>query len=125
MSNMFAKGSEMIERVRSQALVQSVTYQSGIHSITINATPSRTRRNVTDESGMVLVVEQPDWIVSTGDLVINSVLVHPAIGDLITMTVNGTTEVYEVAPFPGESHWRFTDLYANSIRIHTIAVGSL
>ncbi len=124
MTNLFQQGSELIEKVHSQSLSVSVTYRRGTDSVTLSATPIFARRQATDESGFIIEYEQPDFVLSTADLILDESQTIPELGDEIELTRNGKTETYEVAKGPSDSHWRYADPYGYQIRVHTIHTGS-
>jgi hypothetical protein len=45
--------------------------------------------------------------------------IEPMRGDLITIDMEGTTQIFEVTPFGGDPPWRYSDPHETMLRIHT------
>lgn len=79
------------------------------------ATPGKSRWDSKDNRGQVSVVFSHDWLIDSADL-----SVTPQRDDLITITENNLTTVYQVLPFGTEGRcWRWSDRPGGIRRIYT------
>ncbi len=83
------------------------------------ATIGRTEFEIAGDYGVIERVESRDFLVLTEDLVLVGNATLPERGDRIRETRGTTTYVYEVMAPGQEPHWRYSDPYRKTLRIHT------
>lgn len=98
----------------------SVRYRRGPGQVsgTITAIVGETEYEDVDEQGIVISGKSRDYLIAAADLVINDIAVTPQNGDEILETVGSQTFVYEVSRIPGGKHFRPSDPYGTTLRIH-------
>lgn len=119
MADLLSTGATFLNTTRRAYLSQTVTYTRGANSVTIPATLGKKLLQLWDMDG----VAQLQWtdlelLITAADLVLNGVAVQPAEGDRISLTLNGTTKVFEPYRMDNEPWWRFTDGYELQYRLH-------
>lgn len=119
MTDMLARGMEWLSRQRTQHLAQPVTYVRGADSVTLPATIGKTEFAIEDGHGLLQKYESRDFLVQTGDLILNGTATLPERGDQIRETQGKSTYVYEVLAPGTEPVWRYSDPYRHTLRIHT------
>jgi hypothetical protein len=121
--NLLRKGAELLARLRTAHMSESVTYVRGtgptLLSVTLPATRGRQDYEVNDGENGVRSFEAMDYIVNKVDLVLGGTVVLPKIGDRIL----DAGETFEVCGVPGMGHYRWCDRNRISVRIHTKKVG--
>lgn len=126
-TDLLETGASFLEAARHEHMARTVVYSRGDASVSIRATIGRSYFDLDDHRGSVIRSESRDYIVRSEDLTISGEPAVPQVGDRITDVVDGTPLIYEVfAPGPsggGEPHYRYTDNYRISIRIHTKHIG--
>jgi hypothetical protein len=65
-----------------------------------------------------------DYLIDTADLVLAGEQALPAKGDRIEEIDASKKHTYEVLPLGGEQHWRYSDPYRRTLRIHTKLIGT-
>jgi hypothetical protein len=147
MSTMFERGRAMINRRAKQAAGVSVVYARDGNTISITATPGRTRFQSSLDDGVRMEWGELDFSVVMADLVFGGVMSEPRLGDRITRTVDGPptngaywddgtpmdwddrspvlweepvyTRTYEVvSPGDGQPGWRDADNDPTAYRMH-------
>ena len=95
----------------------SVTYTRGATVLTISrAIEGTTRFGTMGHVGQETVVELVDWLINAAALTIG----EPAIGDIISRSIDGTTYAYTVEQLEiGLSHWDWSDTGRTQYRIRT------
>ena len=83
------------------------------------ATVGRTIFEQDDGAGSIIRTEVRDYLIDTADLVLNSQQILPEKGDQIEEQDGDNLFVYEVMPIGKEPHWRYSDPYRKTLRIHT------
>lgn len=125
MADMLQKGAAWLAGKLRDHVSREVVYvrgagQSGEIRRTMPATVGRTRYEVTDELGGVrLEYTDRDFLIVTEEFRAGGLLEEPQEGDRVEEAVGGATLVYEVAPPPGRTAWRYDDPYRTMIRVHT------
>lgn len=119
MADLLQIGSDWLADQMKAHVGRSVTYRRGGDSVTVTATIGRTEFELDDEFGVLQKFESRDFLIPAADLVLNSVTVLPERGDEIDETQGGTTYTYEVMAPGKEPHFRFSDPYRRTLRIHT------
>ncbi len=98
---------------------QTVVYWRASDSVSVTAVVGQSVAEAVEEDGRIIRVESRDFLIARADLVLSAVNVEPERGDVIRWTIGSTVYVYEVIALPGESHWRDSDPYLKTFRIHT------
>jgi hypothetical protein len=96
-----------------------VTYRRGAEAIVVKATVGRTLFEQDDGVGVVVRMQVRDYLIDAADLVLEGEKSLPAKGDRIEEIDAGQRHTYEVLPLGGEPHWRYSDPYRRTLRIHT------
>jgi len=113
----FAKQSEWLKASASQ----TVTYTRGNASVEILATYGRKPLKIDDGMGgirlewtdMSFTFPAADFHFAYGDTI------EPQRGDLVTMTISGQAQTFEVLPFGSEPCWRWDNGYQIRLFVHT------
>ena len=119
MADLLEQGSTWLEEQRVQHMSQSVTYHRGVDSVAVQATIGRTVFEVDDGTGILEKIESRDFLIQTTDLVLAGQATLPQRGDRIKETQGDKVYVYEVLAPGKEPHYRFSDPYRKTLRIHT------
>ena len=117
--DMLKDGSDWLEEKRKQYASRPVTYHRGLFQVEVQATVGKTVFEVDDGSGILEKVESRDFLILAEDLVLNTVRTLPQRGDRIRETDGDTVYVYEVLAPGKEPHYRFSDPYRKTLRVHT------
>mgnify|MGYP006307973563 CR=1 FL=1 len=123
MGDLLEQSSGWLEDKRHQHLTVAVTYRRGGMSVDLLATIGRTVFEVDSGRGILEKVEARDFLVRAGDLVLGGASVLPERGDRVRETRGETVFVYEVMAPGREPHFRWSDPYRKTLRIHTKQVG--
>ena len=113
------QASAWLDGKRKAHLSRPVTYQRGVESVAVQATVGRTVFELADAYGVVERTESRDFLVLAADLVLGGAAVLPERGDRIRETDGAKVYVYEVMAPGKEPHWRWSDDYRRTLRIHT------
>ena len=116
---MLQKGSDWLEDQRVKHMTRSVLYQRGTSSVEVSATVGRTVFEVDNGYGVLERTESRDYLILTGDLLLDGEQALPERGDRIREPQGTQTFVYEVMAPGKEPHWRYSDPYRKTLRIHT------
>lgn len=119
MVDMLADAAVWLGGIRTDHMSGTITYQRGSDNVEISATRGSTTYEVTDDDGATVEAVQTDFIIATADLVLDSALTKPEIGDRIILTSAGLTLTFEVLDLGGTGHFRLSDQHGVSLRIHT------
>ena len=117
--NLLERASNWLEDRRTEHATNTVTYQRGNDTVVVSASIGRTIFDVDNGFGVVERTETRDFLVLTDDLVLGGARTRPERGDRVRETQGTTTFVYEVMAPGKEPHWRYSDPYRKSLRIHT------
>ena len=117
MADRLAEGTAWLTRQRSRHMGRRVSYRRGVIAVEITATFGRTEYAIADAYGGRVGAEMTDFLIAAADLAKN--FGRPEPGDRIQ--ADGT--VYEVMDLAGQGHWRWSDPYHASMRIHAKEVG--
>ena len=124
MSDMLKDASDWLEGKRKQHASRAVTYHRGLFQVEVQASIGKTVFEVDDGSGILERVESRDFLILSEDLVLNTVRTLPLRGDRIRETQDDKVYVYEVMAPGREPHYRFSDAYRKTLRIHTKLVAT-
>jgi len=123
MGDLLRQGAQWLEQQRAAHCSSPVTYRrpstdSGqATEAVIDATFGRTEYEVEDEHGLRVGAEVIDFLVSAEAF--SLMFDEPEAGDQIV--ADGV--VYEVMDLAGQGHWRWSDPYRTTMRIHTKEIG--
>lgn len=119
MGDMLERGSAWLEGQRKQHATREVTYRRGANGVVVQATIGRTLFEQEDGTGATVRQQVRDYLIDTEDLVLAGSPTLPAKGDRIEEVDATWKYTYEVLPLGGEQHWRYSDPYRQTLRIHT------
>ncbi len=119
MVDVLKDASACLEGERNKVLTEPVTYERGSDSVVLNATRGRTVFEIDDGFGPVERWEAKDFLVLAVDLILNGVEELPERGDIIKDLQGLRIYVYEVMSPAQEPFFRFSDLWRETLRIHT------
>ena len=108
-----------LEDQRDQHRTVTVTYHRGVDSVAVQATIGRTIFEVDDGMGILEKIESRDFLILTGDLIVNGQAAVPLRGDRIKEACGDKLYVYEVLAPGSQPHYRFSDPYRKTLRIHS------
>ncbi|MBI3866814.1 MAG: hypothetical protein HY290_33460 [Planctomycetia bacterium] len=118
MSDLLQSGLAWLAQKLKQHASRQVTYERGVNSVVLLATPAKTQFEQSDTSGLKVDSEIRDFLIAPADLVLAGEMVLPERGDLIRESDGSTLHLFEVVPVGGEPPYRYTDPYRNLFRIH-------
>ncbi|MFQ5733179.1 MAG: hypothetical protein ACE5KM_14660 [Planctomycetaceae bacterium] len=119
MPDLLQQGSDWLaDRMKTHA-GRIVTFRRGNDTVAVTATIGRTEFEIDDEFGVLRKIESRDFLIPAADLVLNLVTVLPERGDEIDETQGTVTYTYEVMAPGREPHFRYSDPYRKTLRIHT------
>ena len=119
MTDLLEQASSWLDEQRIQYMSKLVSYQRGETSIDVLATIGRTVFEIDDGTGVLEKIESRDFLIVASHLVLDSEPILPQPGDRIKETAGDKVYVYEVLAPGKEPCYRFSDLYRNTLRIHT------
>lgn len=124
MTNILQQGADWLEEMRHRHATVEVTYARGTDSVPVLATIGRTVFEVDNGRGILEKFETRDFLIRTEDLVLGGGPVLPERGDTIRETQGPTVHVYEVMAPGKEPHYRYSDPFRKTLRVHTKHVGT-
>jgi len=89
----------------------------------VTATIGRTEFGLSEQAAIVTKWESRDFLIDVADLAAVGITGEPQRGDTIRERQGESVHVYEVRAPDGEQHWRYSDAYRMTFRIHTKQVG--
>lgn len=119
MRNMLEKASNWLEDMRDRHATVEVEYVRDAEKVAVQATIGRTVFEVDNGRGVLEKIESRDFLILTGELILGGNPVLPERGDRVRETKDGTVHVYEVMAPGKEPHYRYSDPYRKTLRIHT------
>src|SRR3990172_3798713 len=119
MTDLLEQASSWLDEQRIQYMSKVVSYYRGETSIDVLATIGRTVFEIDDGTGVLEKIESRDFLIIAAHLVLGSEPTLPQRGDRIKETCGDKVYVYEVLAPGKEPCYRFSDLYRNTLRIHT------
>jgi len=123
MADLLANASTWLAQQRTKHLTQPIVYRRETHNVTVPATIGKTEFEVDDEFGVVQRIESRDFLILASDLVLDGNLTLPERGDIIEEQAGTQTMQYEVIAPGTETCWRYSDLYRQTLRIHSKLIG--
>ena len=121
MTDLLEQSSEWLTGMNRQHRARTVTYVRGEQSVEITATVGKTVFRVDKGYGLFEHVESRDYLVAVEDF---ADFAEPERGDQVKDLLNEKTEIFEVMAPGGEPHFRWSDPYRRTLRIHTKHVGT-
>ena len=119
MADILETASIWLDGKRVQYLSKTVSYTRGEDSVEVQATIGRTVFEVDDGMGILEKIESRDFLILAADLVLAGEATLPQRGDRIKEASGDNVYIYEVLAPGKEPHYRFSDLYRKTLRIHT------
>ena len=119
MADMLEQGAAWLDGMRTKHASRTVTYVRGTDAVELSATLGQTTYEIADEYGATVEAKATDFLVSAVDLVLAGQKAQPQPGDQIRLTVGDQVHVFEVMDLGGAGHWRPSDPYGHTLRIHT------
>ncbi len=119
MADILETGSNWLQDQRKNHATREVTYRRGVDSVSVQATVGRTVFEQDDGSGVIVRTEVRDYLIDTVDLVLAGQPALPERGDRVEEIDAGKKLTYEVMPLGTEPHWRYSDPYRKTLRVHT------
>jgi hypothetical protein len=111
--------SAWLDAQRLKFMSRTVSYCRGKDSADVRAAIGKTVFEVDSGYGILERIESRDYLIPASDLVLASQVTLPLSGDRIRETQDGKAYVYEVMAPGKEPHFRFSDPYRRTLRIHT------
>jgi hypothetical protein len=118
-TDLLERSSAWLENQRVKHMTRPVVYQRGAESVEVPATIGQTVFQIDDGTGALLRTESRDYLVTAADLVLAGSPALPQRGDRIRETQGAQVFVYEVMAPGDEPHWRWSDPYRRTVRVHT------
>lgn len=119
MANLLEQGSDWLESMRHRHAAMEVRYVRESEGVFLRATVGRTVFEVENGRGVLERTESRDFLVLAKDLILGGHPTLPERGDKVRETKDGTVYVYEVMAPGKEPHFRYSDPYRKTLRIHT------
>lgn len=118
MADLLQRASDWLEDQRTRHATRLVIYQRGAAQIEVQATIGKTVFEIDGGAGILEKTESRDYLILAADLVLDDELTLPNRGDRIQET-EGKVFVYEVMSPGRQPHYRYSDPYRKTLRIHT------
>ncbi|MEZ6097165.1 MAG: hypothetical protein R3C03_23570 [Pirellulaceae bacterium] len=118
MGDMLEAGSNWLQQKRKQHATKAVVYRRGNKTVSVLATIGRTVFEQDDGAGSIIRGVR-DYLIDTADPILNGQPVLPEKGDRVEESSEGRRFIFEVMPIGKEPHWRYSDPYRTTLRIHT------
>ncbi len=116
---MLQNGSAWLENQRVKRCSRKVIYARGSATVEVNATTGRTIFVVNDDYGAQVRTESRDYLILAAELLLAGNQALPEVGDQVREQAGSQTFVYEVVAPGGEPHFRYSDSYRQTLRVHT------
>jgi hypothetical protein len=119
MPDLLQRSSEWLEAMRVRHVSRPVLFKRGEDRVAVFATIGKTVFQIDEGTGIATQFESRDFLISAVELVIGGKIVLPERGDRIEEMQEEKTFEYEVLAPGKEPCFRYSDLYRNTLRIHT------
>ena len=119
MADLLKIACDWLGGMRLKHASQLVTYSRDNSSVDVQATLGKTDYQVADESGLTVQATATDFLISGDQIVLDGIRTLPRLGDRIRMPDGEQVKVYEVLDLAGGGHYRPSDPYGQTLRIHT------
>ena len=117
MGDLLRQGGRWLEQQHRAHCSSQVTYRRDATELLVNATFGRTEYEVEDEYGLRVGAQVTDFLILAEEL--SPTFDEPETGDRIV----ADGRAHEVMPLAGQGHWRWSDPYRTTMRIHTKDMG--
>lgn len=117
--DLLEQASAWLETQRTKYTTRQVVYRRGEVWVEVPASIGKTTFELDDGSGAMIRSESRDYLILAAELVLAGTQTLPDRGDRIIEAAGGQEFVYEVMAPGDEPHWRYSDLYRKTLRIHT------
>jgi len=117
-------GSDWLEEQRNALMARPVTYVRGNQSIDLPASIGRTIFRLDKGSGATERYEARDYLILSRDLILGGTPTLPLRGDRIREAAGNRIFVYEVLAPGNEPHFKYSDGYRKTLRVHTKLVAT-
>lgn len=124
MNDLLRWGSDWLEETRNILMARPVTYVRGSQTVDLPASIGRTVFRIDKGYGVTERYEARDFLILSRDLVLGGTPTLPLRGDRIRETDGNRVFVYEVMAPGSEPHFRYSDAYRKTLRIHTKLVST-
>lgn len=124
MEDLLRQGSDWLEEMRTRFLARTVTYVRGSQTVDVAASIGKTAFRIDKGYGVTERIESRDFLVLSEDLVLGGVQALPLRGDRVREISGTQAFIYEVMAPGNEPHYRYSDAYRKTLRIHTKLVGT-
>jgi len=125
MGDLLRQGSQWLAQMRGAHCASQVTYRRGETELVISATFGRPDREVEDQFGIRVGATMTDFLIAAADF--EPTFGEPLPGDQVVApsagSGQGDGQVYEVLDLAGQGHWRWSDPYGTTMRIHAKRIG--
>ena len=119
MADLIRTACDWLQGMRQKHAAATVTYCRDGASAEVQATLGKTEYQVADESGLTVQAVATDFLISADQLVLDGIRTLPRMGDRIRLADGDQVKVYEVLDLAGGGHYRPSDPYGQTLRIHT------
>lgn len=121
---MLKAGCKWLASQRSAHAGTRVTYSDGDHSIELLAVVAASEFEQAETDGLISRLQTRDYIIEAEALAVAGDQIEPQAGHRIREADGPVVRVFEVVSPGSEPPWRWSDPYHQSLRIHTIAMGT-
>lgn len=124
MTNMLQDGVAWLGGQLKNSAGLTVTYARGSDSVAVTASAAFHEYQIVDEEGFSQSVLVRDYILHAADLILDGSAVAPRIGDVITETIGGVAQTFEVLPLDDRRReYQPLDTDGVLLMVHTKRVG--
>ena len=116
MGDLLKQGVQWLAQMRAAHCASPVTYRRGTEEDEVLATRGQTEYEVEDDLGLRITVQVVDFLIAVEAFPYD----EPLAGDQIV--ADGV--VYEVMSLSGQGHFRWSDPYRKTLRIHAKEMGA-
>jgi len=120
MKHLLEHGLAWLRQQRHTHLTVPVRYTRGVASVALRATVGKTVFEVDSGYGVLERLEARDYLLRREDLVLEGQEALPERGDRIIEDGH----IYEVMAPGKEPHWRWSDAFRRTLRVHTKYIGT-
>ena len=124
MDDLLRWGSDWLEEQRNALMAKPVTYVRGGESTDLAASIGKTVFRIDKGYGVTERYESRDFLILSRDLVVGGTPTLPQRGDRIREADGNLVFVYEVMAPGNEPHFRYSDAYRKTLRIHAKLVST-
>jgi hypothetical protein len=114
--DLLAAAEQWLADVHKASVSQTVSYQRGAETVSIQATAGQSDSASVDRSGMQIAYTGQQWLIQASDLVLSGSVTKPLVGDLIT---HGGVVYRVAAESSGDRPWQTSGANGTVIRVFT------